>query len=76
MVASVDCNDEEIERIHKLVDDLARPIFVLKAARGLLRANAQSGTQESTGQSRGAHTRQRNAAAQIVDIIDQYILEE
>lgn len=76
MVAPVECSDEEIERIVQLVDDLARPIFVLKAARGLLRANALSGTQESAGQCRGARTRERNAAAQIADIIDQYIREE
>jgi hypothetical protein len=76
VVAPVDPDEEEIERVAQLMDDLARPIFVLRAARGLLSANATSTLPGADGQSRGARTRQRNAAAQIIELIDAYVREE
>lgn len=76
MVAPVGPSDEEIERVVQLMGDLARPIFVLRAARGLLKANTTSTCKEAESQSKGARTRQRNAAAQIIEMIDAYVREE
>lgn len=76
MVAPVDPRDEEAERVIRLMNDLARPFFVLRAADGLLKANAQQKTKEAASQSLGARRRLYKAVEEIVDLIDEYVREE
>lgn len=76
MVAPVEHGDEEVERVVKLMNDLARPFFVLRAAHGLINANTTSVLPGAASQSKGARTRQRIAMTEIIEIIDKYVREE
>ena len=76
MVASVDPRDEEAERVIHLMNDLARPFFILRAADGLLRANARQDTKEAASQSLGARKRLHRATEEVIKLIDEYVREE
>lgn len=70
MVAAV--GDGEVERIVQLMDDLARPFFVLRAAQGLLAAAAIPNSVPDIGRRRGAAARRDQAIADVKRIIDQF----
>lgn len=49
------------DRLEKLIEDMARPVWILRSANGLLR----SSTQLVPGRREGAATRRTNALAEI-----------
>jgi len=76
VVASIGHEDEEVERVVRLMDALARPFFVLRAAQGLLASKPTWDTTADIARRRGAAARRERAVTEITEIINKYVREE